>query len=86
MRTLLSFDDVILIPKYSDIKSRSEVDTSTILKCKSGNHIKLDVPLISSPMKSVTETMMAYHMYLNGGLGILHRFNTIDEQVQMVKD
>lgn len=86
MKTLLSFDDVILVPQYSEIESRGTVDTSTILKVKSGNHIKLDVPLISSPMPAVTETMMAYHMYLNGGLGILHRFNTIEQQVQMVKD
>ena len=81
MRESLSFDDVLLKPKYSDIKSRNEVDI--------GNHLSetayLDLPVISSPMDTVTEDEMAWTMYDKGGLGIIHRYNTIEEQVALAK-
>jgi IMP dehydrogenase len=84
MKEMLSFDDVILIPKHSNILSRSLVDTSSELRVKSGKNIKLDVPIISSPMDTVTEDEMAFRMFINGGCGIIHRYNTIEKQIQLV--
>jgi len=81
MRKTYSFDDVLLVPQYSDIKSRSEVD----LACKLDNNITLELPIISSPMDTVTETKMAAAMADLGGLGIIHRYNTIEEQCLLAK-
>ena len=77
MQEALTYDDVLLVPQYSDIRSRSEIDLSTLLDCK--------LPIISSPMDSVTESDMAIAMNKVGGLGIVHRYNDIDEQVTEIK-
>ncbi len=66
---MLTFDDVILIPQISDIKSRSEVD----IKTKVG-HLELDIPIFSANMDCITEVSMAAAMDLAGGAGILHRY------------
>jgi IMP dehydrogenase len=66
----LTFDDVLIVPAYSDIVSRSKVDTSTKVTKKK----KLSIPLISANMDTVTETEMAGAMRKAGGLGIIHRF------------
>jgi len=80
-KNAFSFDDVLLLPQYSDVKSRSEIDlTRTIGKTK------FSLPIISSPMDTVTETDMASVMYDRGALGVIHRYNTIQEQCDMVKD
>ena len=71
-----SFDDVLLVPHYSDVESRKSLSTVNNL----GN-IKLGLPIISSPMDTVTELKMAYAMHTNGGLGIIHRYNSIEDQV-----
>ena len=71
----ICFDDVLLKPQYSDIKSRSEVDIGSDL---AGQHYYL--PIISSPMDTVTEEVMCVAMASRGGLGVIHRYNTIDEQ------
>lgn len=76
----LTFDDVLLVPKYSEIESRKEVDISSDL-----GFLKLDLPIISSPMDTVTEDEMAITMGCHGGLGIIHRYCTIERQVEMVK-
>lgn len=75
----LSFDDVLIVPKHSDIKTRSEVDLSTTI----GNS-SFGMPIVSSPMDTVTESTMATAMCAAGGLGIIHRYNTIQEQSEMV--
>ena len=80
-RKALCFDDVLLVPKYSNIESRKKVDIS----CNLG-FTKLDLPIISSPMDTVTEDRMAYAMRQSGGLGIVHRYNSIEEQTQMIRD
>ena len=71
----LAYNDVLLVPQYSDIKSRSEVNTTSML----GN-IELKVPIIASPMDTISESDMAAAMWMEGALGIVHRYNTIDEQ------
>jgi len=78
----LSFDDVLISPRYSKIESRKTIS----LKSKLTKNISLNLPLISSPMDTVTEAKMAIEMALNGGLGIIHRYNTIEQQVNMVKE
>jgi IMP dehydrogenase len=79
MKEYLTYDDVQLIPKYSDINHRSDCDVSTNLT----KNIKLDIPIISSPMDTITEFDMAWAMQELGGIGIIHRFMSIQEQVQM---
>jgi IMP dehydrogenase len=69
----ITFDDVLLVPQYSTIESRTHVDTSTFV----GN-IKLSVPILSANMDSITEDTMSAAMHKNGGLGILHRYATAD--------
>lgn len=101
MREAIAFDDVLLEPQYSDIKSRAEVDISSNLgkmvrvnttRSEAGTsmnvemreeEIRFSIPIMSSPMDTVTEGKMAVAMNKMGGLGIIHRYNTIDEQVAM---
>ncbi len=72
----LTFDDVLLVPKYSDITSRSQTDLST----KLSKNISINIPFLSANMDTVTESSMAMAMARAGGLGIIHRFLTISEQ------
>ena len=83
MREALSFDDVLLEPQYSDILSRSEVDISTAMSEGQVN-VKFQLPIISAPMDTVTETLMALAIGREGGLGIIHRYNSIEEQAGLV--
>ena len=76
-----SFDDVLLVPQHSHIESRTQVDTSN----KLSRDINLILPVISSPMDTVTEDSMAVAMHTAGGLGVIHRYNTIQEQVDLIK-
>jgi len=82
MQKSLSYDDVLLVPQYSDIKSRAEVSTSTNLSAG----LKLSLPIISSPMDTITETSMAFVMGTVGATGIVHRYNTIEEQTDIIKE
>jgi len=77
----LSFDDVLLVPCYSDVCSRSEVDISSDL----GAGIKLELPIIASPMDTISESEMAIAMSSAGGGAIIHRYNTISEQIELVE-
>lgn len=79
MKTALSFDDVLLVPQHNTIISRKDVDTST----KLSKHLTLKIPVISSCMDTVTGPEMAIAMWNAGGLGILHRYNTIKQQFGM---
>jgi len=76
----LSYDDVLLVPKYSDIESRSEIDITTDL----GNNLSLTVPILSSPMDTVSGAEMATALSKIGGASILHRYNTVIEQAGML--
>ncbi|HEX9804212.1 MAG TPA: IMP dehydrogenase [Candidatus Dojkabacteria bacterium] len=77
----ITFDDVLLLPKYSTFR-RSEVDLTNRLHEK----LFLKLPVISSPMDTVTETDMASAMAQNGGLGIIHRNLKIEDQIEMLKN
>ncbi|TWI71226.1 inosine-5'-monophosphate dehydrogenase [Desulfobotulus alkaliphilus] len=74
-----SFDDVLLLPNYSDVVP-SDCDVSTRLT----REITLNVPIISAAMDTVTESLTAISMARTGGMGIIHRNLTIEEQVREV--
>jgi IMP dehydrogenase len=76
----LTFDDVLLLPRPSNISSRKEVDVSSFLTKK----IKLNVPIVSSPMDSVTEARLAIAIAKEGGVGVIHRFMPVEDQVNEV--
>ncbi|WP_140936705.1 IMP dehydrogenase [Sphingobacterium lumbrici] len=76
----LTYDDVLLIPAYSEILPR-DVDTSTYLTKK----IKLNIPLVSAAMDTVTESDLAIAIAQAGGIGMLHKNMTIDQQAAEVR-
>ena len=80
IREALTFDDVTLVPKYSEILP-SDVDTSIKLT----QSLKLKIPLLSSAMDTVTESKMAIAMAKAGGLGVIHRNLDIKKQVIEIK-
>ena len=80
IKEALTFDDVTLIPKYSEILP-SEVDTSIKLT----DNLKLKIPLLSSAMDTVTESKMAIAIAKAGGLGIIHRNLDIPRQILEIK-
>lgn len=71
----IAFDDVLIEPKFSTIESRKDVDVST----KLSNSLSLKVPIISANMDTITGPRMAKAMADSGGLGVLHRFNDIEQ-------
>ena len=80
IKEALTFDDVTLEPKYSEILP-SDVDTSIKLT----HHLKLKIPLLSSAMDTVTESKMAIAIAKAGGLGIIHRNLTVKDQVKEIR-
>jgi IMP dehydrogenase len=76
----LTFDDVLLVPKRSPIISRSQTD----LRTKLSRNITLNIPIISANMDTVTESGMAIAIAREGGIGIIHRFLTIEDQVDEI--
>ena len=76
----LTFDDVLLLPRYTDfMPSEAELETRV------SKNISLKIPLISAAMDTVTEAAMAIALAENGGIGIIHKNNSIEEQVFEVK-
>ncbi len=76
----ITYDDVLLVPQYSDIISRREVNLTTDF----GKGIELSLPIIASPMDTVSEADMAGNLGELGGLSIIHRYNTVEEQSAMI--
>ena len=81
METALTYDDITLCPTYSEIESRSTIDLTTQLTRNS----KLRIPIIASPMDTVCESEMAIALAELGGVGCIHRFMDIEEQVVNVR-
>ncbi len=80
IKEALTFDDVTLVPRYSEVLP-SQVDTSTYLK----NDYKLNIPLLSSAMDTVTESKMAIAIAKAGGVGVIHRNFTIENQIKEIR-
>jgi IMP dehydrogenase/GMP reductase len=72
----ITYDDISLLPQYSEIESRQNIDLSTNFT----TNYKLKIPLIASPMDTVCDGEMAIAMAELGGVGIIHRFMSIEEQ------
>ena len=80
MKRGLTYDDILLVPKYSEVKSRSTINTNTLVSRRYG----LLKPLVASCMDTVCEYKMSIKMVELGGVGCIHRFMTIDEQCEQV--
>ena len=79
MKEVKGFDDFLLVPQYSDIRSRSEIDTSVSL-----GGLTLKTPIIASPMSTVTEAYMINALSNLETLGIIHRYNTVSFQRKLL--
>lgn len=79
--TALTYDDVLLVPQYSAVDSRRALSTQTKLT----KQINLQIPIISANMDVVTESEMAIAMAREGGIGIIHRFLSIEEQARQIE-
>ncbi len=78
----LTFDDVTIVPEYNKILSRKEVDFKTKV---TRNHY-IDIPLVAANMDTICEAGMAIALGKLGGLGVIHRFMTIEEQARQVRE
>ena len=76
----MCFDDVLMVPQHSDINSRLDVDLTMNL----GSRSSLSLPIIAAPMDTVCEYDMAVAMARSGGLGIIHRFMSLDKQIEII--
>lgn len=76
----LTFDDVQIIPSYSEIRSREDVN----LRTKLSRNYELEIPLIAAPMDTVVNVDVAHRLWRMGGIGIIHRFMSVEEQVNQI--
>ena len=82
MTDAITYDDVLLVPSYNHWESRRVVDIS--VTDKSGR-LRLDLPIMTSNMDTITESEMANYIGEKGGIGVLHRFMSIEENIRMFK-
>ena len=80
MSDALSFDDVLLEPQYSDIRSRKEANLSVEL----GREEIVGLPIVTAPMDTIVSVDMAVAVAKAGGLPIFHRYNSIEQQTEML--
>lgn len=80
MKKAITFEDVLLIPQFSTISSRKDVDLSVNMF-----GIKFNLPILSAPMDTVTGSEMCKSLFESGGIGILHRFMSIENNVKEFK-
>lgn len=76
-----TYDDILVKPKYSSVMSRKNTNTKVNLT----KNIQLNIPIVSANMDTITEDKMAIAMAISGGIGIIHRFCSIESQVEMVQ-
>jgi len=81
----LTYDDVLLVPQYSDIKSRREINIGNTFPGPYAT-VLLDLPIIASPMDTISESQMGTAMWQLGGLAIIHRYNTVERQATLVDE
>lgn len=79
IRTALTYDDVVLVPKYSEVLSRKEPSTKTRI-----GGMELDIPVVASPMNTVTEHQTMIAMSMAGGSSVLHRYMTTERQIEEI--
>ena len=77
--TAVSFDDVLLVPRYSNIETRAEIDLSSTIGSRD-----FEIPIVSSPMDTVTEEEMVKAIDDAGGLAVVHRYNSISQQRDII--
>ena len=82
MRNSLTYDDIQLVPQYSNIPTRTQIKLHTLVSRRYG----LLNPIVASPMDTVCGLEMAYKMFKLGGVGCIHRFNSIEEQSKIIKE
>jgi len=80
LKTALTYDDIQLVPSYSAVKTRTSVD----LSCKISRNYTINIPIVASPMDTVCGYDMAIRLHKLGGVGCIHRFNTIEQQANIV--
>lgn len=78
----LTYDDVLLVPSYNHYASRREVETKVSDR---SNKLSLDLPIMTANMDTITEYQMANFIGEKGGIGFLHRFMSIDENIEQFK-
>jgi IMP dehydrogenase/GMP reductase len=81
MKKYLTYDDVNIVPKYSELESREDVKLNT----RFTRNTELTIPIVAAPMDTVTEVDMALEMLEWGGVGVIHRFMSIEKQSKMMK-
>jgi IMP dehydrogenase len=81
IKETLSFDDVLLVPGYSDISTRSDIDLSLPI----GSYKPMSLPVFAAPMDTIMSNEMARVVYSSGARGVMHRYCSIDEQVALLK-
>lgn len=80
----LCFDDILLVPQQSNVSSRKDVKLKSIIG-QNNSAIGLGVPIIAAPMDTVCEYKLAVAMRENGAVGIIHRYNSIQDRIRQVK-
>ncbi|NCX94308.1 MAG: guanosine monophosphate reductase, partial [Gammaproteobacteria bacterium] len=82
VNTAFTFDDVLLVPAYNHYESRRHVDTGMVDRT---GKLQLSLPVLTANMDTVTESPMANFIGEKGGMGVLHRFMTIEKNVEEFK-
>lgn len=82
MNISLTYDDIQLVPKFSEVKSRKDISLRTWVSSRYG----LLIPLVASPMDTVCEEEMAFKMFTLGGVGCIHRFMELEKQVEIIRN
>jgi IMP dehydrogenase len=82
-KSQIGFDDILLIPQHSEISSRSDVSLATTLG-RGLNGVAMSMPIIAAPMDTVCEHEMAASIRKAGGFGIIHRYMSIEKQVEQI--